>query len=127
MPGSIKFRARENVAVISSSSNEHLAVWQERRGMGDARGGHFARRSPQAGRRVVEFRARENCQPLPFSSSSDKYLAVCQQRRGVTVSCSGHLARRGPEPGRGIIQFRARENAAVVLSSSDEHLAVWQE
>ena len=60
MPGSIKFRARENVAVVSSSSDEHLAVWQERRGMGDARGGHFARDSPQPGRRVIEFRTRES-------------------------------------------------------------------
>src|SRR5205809_8050834 len=117
MPGSIKFRARENVAVISSSSNEHLAVWQERRGMGDARGGHFARRSPQAGRRVVEFRAREN---VGVYSSSEEYLAIWQERRGRAESRTCHVARRGPQPGPRIIEFRARENVVVVFSGSDD-------
>src|SRR5437762_2378816 len=93
MPGSIEFRARENVAIVRSPSDEHLAVWQERRGMGEARCGHSARCRPPPGRRVLEFRARER---PDFATSRNEHLAVWQQRRNMVVSWTIHAARRGP-------------------------------
>ena len=80
--------------------------------MSGSRGSHAARRGPQPGRRIIEFRARETA-AVPISPS-DEHLAVGQERRGMFVSLGSHAARRGPQPGRRIIEFRARERAAVL-------------
>ena len=92
--------------------------------MVESRGSHAARRGPQPGRRIVEFRARERAAGV--NSSSDEHLAVGQERRGIEASPLSHAVRRGPQPSRWIIEFRAREKDED-SSPSDEHLAVGQE
>ncbi len=59
-----------------------------------SRVGHAARRGPQPGRRIIEFRARESA--AEAISPSDEHLAVGQERRGMAVSRGGEAARRLP-------------------------------
>src|SRR5207248_1501890 len=122
----IEFGACESVGVLSSS-DEYLAIWQERGCRFVSRTCHAARRGPQPGPRIIEFRARENV--VAVFSSSDEYLAIWQERGCKAESRTCHAARRGPQPGPRIIEFRARENAvdAPFSSSSDKHRAVWQQ
>ena len=47
-----------------------------------SRGSHAARRGPQPGRRIIEFRARESAAAV-VRSPSDEHLAVGQERRGM--------------------------------------------
>ena len=99
----IEFRTREKAAVASSSSDEHLAVGQERRGIVDSRGRHAAGRGPQPGRRIIEFRTRE-IDAAVAKSPSDEHLAVGQERRGMAVSCRGEAA--GGRPGPALTRAR---------------------
>ena len=64
--------------------------------MGTSRGHHATRRGPQPGRRIIEFRAREN--GAGVITPSDEHLPVRQERRGMAGSRGGEAARRNPGP-----------------------------
>ena len=86
--------------------------------MAVSRGSHAARRGPQPGRRIIEFRARENAGGIPpLKSPSDEHLAVGQERRRMVESRGSHAARRGPQPGRRIVEFALASGAAGVIIS----------
>ena len=67
-------------------------------------GGEVARRGPQSGRRIIEFRARGKADA---KSPGDEDLAVGQERRGMVFSRFGEAARSLPRTRRLRCRFRS--------------------
>src|SRR5207248_9146492 len=104
----IEFGACESVGVLSSS-DEYLAIWQERGCRFVSRTCHAARRGPQPAPRIIEFRGRENV--VAVFSSSNEYLAIWQERGCKAASRTCHAARRGPQAGRRLRGLRGGDSA----------------
>ena len=105
-------RRWEMPLAVRSSSDEHLAVGQQRRRVIAACGVEAAGGSqvPLAG--SYSSRSREcRC----YYPACNEHLAVGQQRRRVIMACRVEVAGGSPCAGSRVVQFGARESAAGII------------
>src|SRR6266487_6859430 len=93
----VQFRARQNTAGAKSSSDKHLAIGEQSRGVFAPCGGEEeGRRRPHPTDWVVQFRGRQNGSAgvTPYH----KHLVIGEQSRAVFAPLGGQGSRRRPGP-----------------------------